>query len=151
VSRSINWLVVALVAALGLGACNVQEEETAEERSARQAAESAERALFSDPVAAEKELEVRLRRHFEVRKGFLIVRDGEREHSPDDSWYALALPAPWHVSCKDGWLELSIGPVAEDGDPTIPAPELIGIVLPHDHCARLVQALGQVMTRIVQR
>jgi hypothetical protein len=150
VSKSIKWAILGLVAALGLGACKVIEEETAEQRMEQEAAESAERALFSDAVKAEQELDRRLRSYMAVRKGLLVVRDGERARDPDDGWHALPLATPWHVSCTNGWLHFTIGPKDEDGDSVVPTPELIGTVLPHEHCERLVETLGRVLNRIVQ-
>ncbi len=147
--KSINWAILGLVAALGLSACKVIEEETAEQRLEQEAAERAERALFSDALKAEQELDRRLRSYIEVRKGLLVVRDGERERDPDDGWHALPLATPWHVSCTNGWLDFSIGPKDEDGDSVVPTPELIGTVLPHEHCERLVETLGRVLHRIV--
>jgi hypothetical protein len=149
VRKSINWAILGLVAALGLSACKLIEEETAEQRVEREAAERAERALFSDALKAEKELDRRLRSYIEVRKGFLVVRDGELERDPGDAWHALPLSAPWHVSCTNGWLDFSIGPKDGEGDSVVPAPELIGTVLPHEHCERLVGALGRALHRIV--
>jgi len=150
VSESIKWAMLGLVATLGLSACKVMEEETAEQRVEREAAERAERALFSDSVKAEEELDRRLRSYIEVRKGLLVVRDGERERDPDDGWHALPLTTPWHVSCTNGWLEFTVGPKDEDGDSVVPTPELIGTVLPHEHCERLVEILGRVLNRMVQ-
>jgi hypothetical protein len=141
--------MLSLVAALGLSACKVIEEETAEQRLEQEAAERAERALFSDALKAEEELDRRLRSYIEVRKGLLVVRDGERERDPDDAWHALPLTTPWRVSCTNGWLDFSIGPQDEDGGSVVPAPKLIGTVLPHEHCERLVETLGRVLHRIV--
>jgi hypothetical protein len=150
VSKSIKWTILGLVAALGLSACKIIEEETAEQRVEREAVERAERALFSDAVKAEEELERRLRSYIEARKGLLVVRDGERERDPEDGWHALPLATPWHVSCTNGWLEFTVGPKDEDGDSVVPTPELIGTVLPHEHCERLVETLGRVLNRMVQ-
>lgn len=148
---SMRSIMLVLAAALSLSACKYQEQETADQRKAREAGEIAERALFSDPVKAEAELDRRLRNYVEVRKGVLVVRDGTLERDPDDKWHALPLDASWHVSCTDGWLEFSIGPQGEDGEPAVPTPELIGTVLPHEHCLRLVETLALVLNRIVKR
>src|SRR5262245_17069361 len=100
--------LIAICVLLSFASCDDSQQKRAERVRAER---EAEKALFSDPIAAEREIQKRLQQRLSVVGNVFFIRPTDSSDA-----YVAPLSASWFVTCGASGLVLTFRQVGDGGE-----------------------------------